>query len=660
MTPLRARLEGADVGEVSCCDTSLADGSRYDEVEAAALGVHIVGRWPDAFENEAIRHCVRRLGDDAAWATLAATPAFAANVQERAALVPLDRAIVDLLPNLQHVCRHPRMHLRVEEERLPISRARRTPARAIADLVSHPGDWEHRTLKSIQPARVLTRTLEDEWSIYENVVAARLVDHLLAYLARRLEELRRIERSLDEGRDHSDEARTSFWRARRLMTLWGSVGNKEFKEKLEKVIECLEGALRDVQVLLGSLLYAHVPRRAAVGLELKATNVLLNDPYYRKVARLWRLWVRHGHQRHETRPQRLARRQHEGDAWDRFVLLVVARALDQLGWSGEASGRGWVLRRPGFASLQLEPGDVGVIHLRTDGGDQLRILPACADLGAAEPAALSAWVSRLDVLAGEVVVAHVGRVAPLEDVDRATGWSFGGTATLFALSPWLLDSEERMRRLLAGWASRAARPTYPSSLSARGLSSLPSAWEWVVQRGANVLKLRSPREDETAVAVAWFAEQERTLDAEVEIGKRLKGGADPTSLRAVRSARTFVTAPDPDLGALADCPVCGRQGRFEVRAAGGADASRATWWATCECGSAWGLRSCTVCSGRYPALSVAVSRAASVTAAGRAEDWPDRQFGSDVWAQPCATDRAQFRCPDCGTCGHGTCGRCAL
>jgi hypothetical protein len=177
------------LAEARLCDAWLADGQRFgDELvglepeRARALArtswrrmPSFVSRKPSATSRRGTR--------------CATTPPVAQKLAERARPQPLDLEIARHLQHLQHVCHKPRLHLRVEEERLPVSRARRTPVRAVAELVSHPGDWEHRTLRSIQPSRVLARQIEDEWNLYENRVAVRLVDHLLAYLAKRLEEL---------------------------------------------------------------------------------------------------------------------------------------------------------------------------------------------------------------------------------------------------------------------------------------------------------------------------------------------------------------------------------------------------------------------------------------------------------------------------------------
>lgn len=271
MTEFRARIDGAAraLPKPALCDAWLADGQRFGD-ELPGLGADgVLGRWPDELETDAAVRLAQVMGDTPTWEAYAATPAVAQKLAERARMQTLDLEISRHLQHLQHVCHRPRLHLRVEEERLPVSKARRSPVRAVADLVSHPGDWEHRTLRSIQPSRVLARQIEDEWNLYENRVAARLVDHLLAYLAKRLEELRKIKEVLVGSRDHSHEfQRTSFRRARRIAALWSSTLDSKTEDELNRTMRLLQRAQRDLQALLDAPLYQRVPRRQTVALSL--------------------------------------------------------------------------------------------------------------------------------------------------------------------------------------------------------------------------------------------------------------------------------------------------------------------------------------------------------------------------------------------------------
>lgn len=661
MTDLRARL-GRAVDALSrpmLCDASTEDGLRFGDAASELDDGGVLGRWPDELETDAVIRLAQAVGEDAPWDVLADMPPVAQKLAERARPQPLDIEIFRHLQHLQHVCHRPRLHLRVEEERLPVSRARRTPVRAVADLVSHPGDWEHRTLRSIQPSRVLARLIEDEWNLYENRVAVGLVDHLLAYLARRLEELRAIEETLRASRDHSDEARTSFWRARRIMTLWADTITSKTEDELLATMRRLELVQRDLQALLDAPLYQRLPRRISISLSLKPTNILVNDPHYRKIAALWRAWVKFGHKRQETHEQRVARRQREARAWDRFVLHLVARAFTGLECAVQTTGSGWNLVRAGRTTVQVEVDADGVVTVHSK-VSKLRLLPLCADLSRADAALLLEQLSSWDRLDGEIVVVHVGSLVDLADPDRAAGWSFAGRTVLFGCSPWGIDSEERMARLLNGWLHRAAVRPYPAHEKLRHLPDLPREWAWLRYDGAHLVGLRAPEAAEVHVARAWAARTATELEAQAQRAKLAKQVVAVAPQQAVGAFQRFVDTAVEVLAGLDECPVCGDKGRVVPRGGQRADSSDATWWATCTaCRSEWGLRPCTGCGARFhalvPQVGPDVQQAAS---AASPSDWPDKALGRDVWAQPCRWAATQFRCPKCGACARGGCERC--
>lgn len=663
MTTFTARIDGMErsLPAAALCDAWIANGLRFGDELVELESDRVLGRWPGELETDAVVRLAQAIGDEPTWDAHAQTPPVAQKLAERARPLPLDQEIVRHLQHLQHVCHRPRLHLRVEEERLPVSRARRTPVRAVADLVSHPGDWEHRTLRSIQPSRVLARQIQDEWNLYENRVAVRLVDHLLAYLAKRLEELRRIKEILDASRDYSDEiGRTSFRRAHRITELWSNTLESKTEEELTRTMKRLELAQRDLQTLLDAPLYQRVPRRQTVALSLKPTNILVNDTHYRKVAALWRSWVKFGHKRQETAQQRAARRQREAAAWDRFVLHLVVRGFAALGWSATPSCDGWTLAKPGWSSVQVATDAMGVV--RVDGNRPLRLLPICADLAGSNPDAVQAQVGHLDGSDGEVVVAHVGGAVALADVDRACGWSIGGRAVLFPCSPWGIDSEERIARLLQGWLCRVATPAYPVATIVRALPKWPGIRNWLRHDGDYLVAFRAPTEREASEARSWAATKARELDTEAQGAKAAKQAIDVAPREAVSAFQQFVDRAAEALAGMGCCPVCGEQGLVEPRPGKLPDGSDATWWATCRCGSGWGTRPCTACGTRFRVLSPKTGLDTIVASQATPDrDWPDKVFGRDLWAQPCRQRSGErFRCPNCGECGNGPCTRCAV
>ena len=661
MTRFHDRIGGRSGGypRQFLCDAWTADGQRLGDELPGLEGGTAVGRWPDDNESDAVLRLLHAVGEDATWDKLAETPPVAQKLAERARPQPLDVEIFRHLQHLQHVCHRPRLHLRVEEERVPVSRAQRVPVRAVADLVSHPGDWEHRTLQSIQPSRVLARLIEDEWNIYENRVAVRLVDNLLAYLSKRLEELKKIEEVL-KARDYGKQVRhTSFRRARRISELWADTLESKTEEELHRTMRRLELAQRDLQTLLDAPLYKNVPRRASVSLSLTPTNILVNDVHYRKVAVLWRAWAKYGHKRQETHKQRTARRAREARAWDRFVLHLVVRAFVGLEWDASDRQSEWSLARPGWKKVSASVDGQGVVLLRSEGA-KLRLLPLYASFSGADVSAMMEAVRTWDKLDGNVVAVHVGPPAKMPDIDRATGWSFGGKAVLLGCSPWGIDSEERMARLVNGWLNRVAVRPYPVCEELRALPELPHEWSWVQYDSLHLVALRAPDQGESAMAHAWTARTARELEIQVRQAKNAKRAPPVAPGKAVEAFDRFVDSTAEALAGLDVCPVCGGQGHVEPRPGKAADGADATWWATCyECESEWGLRRCTGCGSRYRALVAHLGLDAKDLAANTsAQDWPDKVIGREVWAQPCAEETGHFRCPECGACSGQGCEQC--
>lgn len=684
MIRYQSRLGGGAVvlPNPALCDAWTADGHRFaGDLPGLGADQAFLGTWPDDLDADAVVRLAAVIGEGSEWEVMSATPAVAQKLGERARPQPLDLEIMRHLQHLQHVCHRPRLHLRIEEERVPVSRARRSPTRAVAELVSHPGDWEHRTLKSIQPSRVLARLVEDEWNLYENRVAVRLVDHLLKYLAKRLEELRKIEAALAAGRDHSDKAHTSFWRARRVYQLWADTLTTKTEDDLRATMRRLEIAQRDLQALLGAPLYAEIPKRLAVPLVLKPTNILVNDAHYRKVAALWRAWVKFGHKRQETIEQRTSRRQQEGRAWDKFVLLLVARAAGALGWSASGSAASWTLHRKGWEALELRQDPGGIVTIRSPHGT-IRLLPLCASLVGADPLAVVTAIRPWDADSGEVVVVHLGverrkdadatreaemirlEAVPTAETDRANGWTFGGRAVLFGCSPWSIDSEERMARLLSGWLNRRAVDRFPVHRSFSSLPPVPPEWTWMRAAGPDVVAFRSPTEGEGRAAKAWAAAQLRELETQALRAKQARQAFARAPIAAVEAFPAFVDAAVNGLGNLGDCPVCAEIGTVEPRPGQRTDGADATWWARCShCESEWGLRPCRGCGSKFRVLAAAVGldpRTVATTVS--AADWPDKVYGRDVWAQPCgaASGLGNYRCAACGVCPGGGCARCRV
>lgn len=263
----------------------------------------------------------------ASWETWTACAPLVPDIKDQGYLQPLEKAILQRLGHLQEVCLHPRDQLRREEERVPVSRAHRVPSRAFETLAAHPEDWLRRTLRGVAPKRVVALISEEELDLYENRVAARLVDHLRHYLRLRLQQLEKIRLLMEQANDLSERMSDAHWGAAlRTSQLLGDLfedhqGLKALKRTREQ-LEQLDLTLHQLET---SRLYRHVPRQATVSVALRPTNILISDQHYRHIALLWRTWVRFG--RLTRTPAQLAADQRH---WQCFCRLAVMRALELL------------------------------------------------------------------------------------------------------------------------------------------------------------------------------------------------------------------------------------------------------------------------------------------------------------------------------------------
>lgn len=607
---------------------------------------------PAAIETAAIAQVVRDFEEPAPWEAWVDAVPVVSDLDDRVDLHPLEKETLRLLPHLQHVCHRPRLHLRVEEERVAVARARRIPARAVASLVAHPGDWEHRTLRGIQPSRVLATQVEDEWNLYENRMAARLVDQLLAWTAERLDELRRIVAMVEEGRDFQQETHGSRFRSKRLYTLWGRIfHNDALSRQLKRTLQTLEALQRDLQALLGSALYTRIPRAAFVAPALLPTNILVNDPHYRKVAALWRAWVRHAHHPSPTREELRKQREDDRRRFETLALLLLVQALSQLGYRPDGSVDLYTdsaadLRGPlGGATLRTTEGEFSLAI----SGRVLHIVPVLAQPDREDAGArwtqLSAQAGRPE----DTAMLLLGRPEDVAQTSPSLSLAFGGwkRPRVLLVSAWSLDCVERLARVLRQWEAQARFTNYPARQRVTpdpGVDLPP----WLERVGSLVAVVRPAGEAERSAFGHQCDARRAKLEREQVEAQRAKRAFDPGRMTAIETLRGLAAESD-GLERWADCPVCpAGPGRFEHRPAGERWTGWA-WWCRCStCSSEWGLRVCGSCGHAFPVLSPDVPWPDP----GEGAPWSialDRAFGCDLWADP-STEKSgsrEFRCPSC-------------
>jgi hypothetical protein len=667
---LYSRITGKSAGVpagpmLPSCFTNAANSNErlVPDSKRAQADAHFCCPWPDAADLRTLEQIVEV--PTSTWHEWTRRSPLVPNVTDAVQLTHVEQCLQGNLKHLQEVFRQPAQHLRTVRERLPISQARRVPEAAIPDLIAHPEDWERRTARGIRPLRLLSQRVEDDLDLYENRVAVRLVDGLLKDLLPRIRTLRQLSLLQRAGQGHHVAQQGSHWRTDRLYELWGAVfRDASSVDKVAATLADLERLRRALLALQDMPLYSSVTRKAELPAGLRPTNILNNHPEYRKVAEIWRQWV--AAQEPELSPtERLTQRRRESAAFDRFGLLLVLRAMRDLGWSAEGAdavraGSQLLLQRHGMAlRMSLDPD--GAVTLSMD-EQRLRIVPV---LCAVTPEHRSIIANSIRAEAdSDVLVLLLGQpeqllegtadgdgtpgATPDADTRMLAGW---GRPTVLLVSPFTLDSQERVARALSSWLAHHALPSYPPRLplNADAGVTLP---RWLRASADRIEAVEPASEAEIAAFRAQCESRRRALETEA---RRMRGRGTVDPRQAALDNLLLAAQHAATLRVLQQCQVCGGTARFEPRLDGG----KPTWWCRCQaCDAEWGTRPCSGCQEPFPVLIAEPD----LWPDDRAADWLDRSFGRDLWSEPCWDPQrpGAFRCSHCGNCGRdGACDACA-
>jgi hypothetical protein len=418
-------------------------------------------------------------GETRAWLDWCECSPLAPGLGEAIREHPLEQAIAKDLGHLESVCQRPQTHIRLEPQRLRVARARRLDRKVYVRLAAHTEDWAQRKLTGVEPSHVLAQVREEQWDLYENRVAARLVDGLARWLNGRLSEVRRIQEGVFKQLEQQRINAGANWRrGKRLYAIWGEATEATAQQALAKrTRKRLEHLLHRVLGLMDSPLYRALPRRAEVARPLRTTNLLANHDHYRGVARLWDAWSRLAAPRALSPHEVYRRNQDLIRGFDAWCMLLAVRALAQLRCEPESDEALALEVTPG-REIPLARGyrlawQVDGIRLLDGDRPRIRLVPLVHALERTRPrdldalradlaASVAGWEDWTVVLHPALPESAIGDALagvldpPFPRVRGAIDW--------LRVSPLALDSVERVARLLR-WAMLAPRMlTYPPSL----------------------------------------------------------------------------------------------------------------------------------------------------------------------------------------------------
>lgn len=652
----------------------------------SASGRFHAGALPDEQDVEAVIQLGRALRDPVTarggWIEWCGRSPLAPGLEEAVKPRPLEDKIEDELHHLEEVCRKPRTHIRLETERVLVSQARRIDPHAPAWLAAHTEDWEHRKIAGIQPHRILAQVREEEWNLYENRVAARLVDNIVMWLRRRIAEVRRVlEDIFARLAEHQLSTAGSRHRLTRISKLWGEAWEADHgREVAEQTLRRLERLLFRLLRLMDSPLYRQVPRSAQVPRALQMTNLLSNDANYRGVARLWHHWSLLAAPQALSPRQLHHRYQELRRGFDAWCMLLLVRACGQLGLDPVKDHDLQAPIVPGCGAITLASGhrvewDHDGTFAITDGDATcVRFVPIIHVLEAAESAAAAEARAALLVEAAAAnkcwtVVLHPALPgAPphpsLAGVGDPPLPGTPGAIDFVRVSPFSLDSVERVARVVR-WATLVPRMlAYPPVVAPppNEVADLASSWlrkrdqaRWVLLQppgpqdlarvglDRRIAEARARRDELARRREQVDAElravrgDDRRQTAELNREKRelLRPLQDAANLVAhLEAVSGNLAAAQRSLRELATCPVCGERGELVARDNDCFEARCSRWD---SCGSKWELRLDPATLVRTPALLPGGTRPAAWPR-GAPPQWVDDLLGCDVLAIPTVGD----------------------
>lgn len=678
------------------------DRTNHWDVLVEATGEHIQGMFPasqalDDSDAGGILALGGRLGAmleaNARYREWLTVTPLIPQISKRIQIQPLEEFVEKHLGALEGVCQKPRGHLYREIERVPVARARRIPAYAETYLAAHTEDWERPTLSSVRPKRVLALVQDDQWDIYENRVAARLVDHLRTYFERRLHDLRRIAEMLEfVNNPYDDIAMTMYWRRReRVLEILGNAASADEEHlRARETLDRLTKLHRRIAALLDSFLYSEIPRSATVPATLRQTNIFYSDQRYRRVAHLWKEWAKQKQSRDETSAEVQDKQQRIGQGFAYFCWLLVCRAFEQLKYKPAVlenvlSPSSTCTFDGAYGPIDVEWLDDGTADIR--GGQSLRIVPVFASLASSmDDDDLQRQIVEMERAASNheptlvlyPSAAH-DNVSSILLETRKRLWGLGHEQRsvearrlgFLPVSPWDIGSVERVARafrwaILGSWLMNypkaVGRP--PKDLDARlidGWLDTSDSRESRMLRRPSTLQWQQI-ETERRIRREAFEKIQAQLDAlpPRELGDRRKLSArnrqkcqlnqelNPTQRRAEEMDEfcRHIETGGNFIDTLMSCPICDEPTPVMH------NLDRGTFQNECEpCESSWGTLICSSCSNKFPFLRV------KSPVASTHEDnvgTVDHRLGRDVLAVPCAHD--VFLCPECGT---RPCAQCA-
>ena len=218
------------------------------------------------------------------------------NINENIHITEFEELLEKKLFHIEYICRNPNTKLSREYEKMPVSKAKRVPVKAINYLAAHSEDWSRRRIRSVEPKRIIAEFLDANIDIYENRITASLITQLVIYLNKRSSDLKDISEYITEVEgiiNNYQKGKDKIWhkKIRRNYEIIGDLYENSISETTNQITvtsEYINKLKKRLLILFSSELYHHSTKINTKNRVLKQTNLLDNDKNYRFVKILWK------------------------------------------------------------------------------------------------------------------------------------------------------------------------------------------------------------------------------------------------------------------------------------------------------------------------------------------------------------------------------------
>ncbi len=202
--------------------------------------------------------------------------------------------ILKVMPAIKRIFAQPFIHLKEHDIILPVESVRIVNNNTLTHIASHSELWTDVKKDEIKPEKLLSRTYEDNYGIYENMVFCNVVDDILAFTRANIRILREliytnqtIEINILERVNH-----LNYFLALGKLHIGYSRNFENYYPVAERCLNKLEFILSGIVSRLKRPVYKNNRNRPA-GLKIHKTNILSMHKEYHQVYKLAKSFLKH-------------------------------------------------------------------------------------------------------------------------------------------------------------------------------------------------------------------------------------------------------------------------------------------------------------------------------------------------------------------------------